>query len=69
MKLLDALVYIFIGVIIGIIIMVGVYGHRMDKYKSLIEEYSQNSGKCTELLYELQDLAHRQNEFIQELTH
>lgn len=69
MKILDAFVQTFFGIIIGMIIIVGIYGNRIDKYKSLVDEYRFNESRCTEILLELQSLAHRQNDFIQELTH
>jgi hypothetical protein len=69
MKLVDAIVNGLIGVIIGMIIMSGIYGYRIDRYKLLVEDAVSKTNKCSELLTELQDLAHRQQDFIQELTH
>lgn len=68
MRWADALVNGLIGVVIGMIIMIGIYGYRMDKYKLLVEDALSNTNKCNALLTELQDLAHRQQDFIMELT-
>jgi len=68
MRIFDA-AFLFFGLIAGMIIMSGFYVNKIDEYKSLTEEYSYNSNRCTELLNELQNLAHRQQDFIQELTH
>lgn len=69
MRLVDAIVHGLIGIIIGMIIMSGIYGYGIDRYKLLVEDAVSNTNKCSELLTELQDLAHSQQDFIQELTH